>query len=417
MLNNYICTLDIGSSKIAACVARLKRGHIAEIFSVSAPSKGIKEGTIVDSIAVVSAIAGLMESLKDKSGVGIKALYTNISGRDIVTRRSRAIIPLAERGSKVVGVQDVKKVLKQAQILGSNLEEEVIYQAPLSFTVDTKSNIANPIGLYSHRLEADLYLISARLSSVQSLSRVIAQAGYEVKSLFFSGIATSRSVFAREFGEGLNLFCDIGSDVTELLLFENGALSDIEILRVGGDELSIQLSDALKIPYDLAEDIKRSHGVIGSPGQIDENKEILIKKSQTYRPIKQRLVAQILADSAGLICSNIKEAVAKKTSLHRINNFIAVGRSLLIEGFIETLESVMGVPVKPGRVSNPDLLSVIKDESDLLGQRYLAYLTSLGMICHVLHSRRERSFSASDFGKGFFSQAAGRLKELYQEYF
>jgi len=418
MLNNYICALDIGSSKIAGAVAEIRRNRINNIFFECVPSKGIKHGVIVDSIELVGSVTKLMKNLRAKSGINIKFLHTNISGQDILTKHSHAIVPLAERGNKVITVSDMQKVNEQARILGSSLEEEIIHLIPLSYTIDSKSCIVNPLGLYSHRLEVDLYLVLAKLSSVQGLSRAINQSGYEIKNLFFSGLATSKTVFNKgTLREGLNLFCDIGSDTTELLVFRNGALCDIEILPIGGDDLTGKLCDALKIPFALAEDIKRSHGIIGNPERIGEDKEILIKKSNLYKPIKQRLVSEIITQSAESICSRIKDAVQQKVSSYEINNFVTVGRTVLLEGFIETLENALSVPVKLGRITNPDIPASIKEAADLSGQKYLTYLTCLGMVCEALQDKTGEFEATRQPAKNLILKAVNRFREVYQEYF
>jgi len=417
MLNNYICALDIGSSKIAAALAQIKGKRLQRIFFNSVPSKGIKEGVIVDAIDLVGSISKLLKDLKAKSGINIKSLYTNISGQDIVTKHSRAIIPLAERGNKVITVSDIENVNEQARILGSSLEEELVHHIPFGYTIDSKSNVINPLGLYSHRLEVDLYLVCAKLSSIQSLSRVINQSGYEIKDLFFSGLATSKAVLNKELKDGLNLFCDIGSDTTDLLLFKEGFLRDIEILPVGGNNLTIQLQEALKIPFDLAEDIKRSYGLIGDSAQIREDKEILVKKSNLYKPIKQKMVSEIITSSAKLICSKIKDAVEKKVSCYEVNNFVVVGRAVLLEGFIETLENALAIPVKLGRISNPEIISLIKEDDTVSGQRYLNYLTALGMICEALEEKPVGISPTPQSAKNLIAKAINRFKELYQEYF
>ena len=126
----------------------------------------------------------------------------NRSFQNILTKHSHAIIPLAERGNKVITSTDIASANEQARILGSSLEEEIIHVIPSSYSIDSKNNVINPVGLYSHRLEADLFLICAKLSSLQSLSRAVSQAGYEIKNLSFSGLATSRAVFSKE-EEGL----------------------------------------------------------------------------------------------------------------------------------------------------------------------------------------------------------------------
>ena len=415
--NDYICALDIGSSKIAACVARVKRGRINNIFFDSLPAKGIKEGIIVDSMDLVSSVTKLLKNLKNKSGINIKFVYTNISGKNIITKHSHATVPLAERGNKIISVLDLEKVNEQARILGSNLEEEIIHRIPFGYTIDTNSNILNPLGLYSHKLQLDLYLICAKLSSVQSLSRVINQSGYELKGLLFSGLATGKAVFNKELKEGFNLVCDIGCDITELLVFKDGLLCDIEILPFGGNDLTLQIQNALQVPFDLAEDIKRSYGIIGDPMEIEEDREILVKKDSIYKNIKQRFVAEVINSKAKSICSIIKDTIEKKVQRYEVNKFIVVGRSILLEGFIETLESLLEIPVKLGRIMNPEILSLTKEDSTVSGHKYLTYLTALGMICEVQEESTKGTLPTHQPAKNLILKTINRFKEVYQEYF
>jgi cell division protein FtsA len=417
MLNNYVCALDIGSSKIVAAVAKMRKRRIENIFFDSVPSKGVRHGTIVDSINLVEAVTKLMKNLKAKSGINIKLININISGQDILTKHSRAIVPLAERGSKVITLLDIQKVNEQARILGSSLDEEIIHAIPLTYSIDSKSNIANPLGLYSHKLEVDLYLVCARLSCVQSLARAINQSGYEIKNLFFSGLASSTVVFDKELKEGTNLFCDIGSETTELLVFSSGELKDIEILSFGGNDLTASLQDALKIPFELAEEIKTSYGIVGESQQISIDKEILVKKNDFYKPIKQRIVSEVITSSAKLICAHIKESVDKKIPAYEVNNFIIVGRTVLLEGFIETLENTLSITVKLGRILNPGIPSSIKEVSTLSQTAYLTYLTSLGIICSALTDRTVGTLPVNEPSKNIIVKTFNRFKEAYQEYF
>jgi len=417
MLSNYICALDIGSSKVAASLAEIKKGRLVNLYFDSSPIKAVKEGVVVDSYGLISSIGKILKGLKEKAGANFKFVSINISGHDIVTQHSHAIIPLAERGNKIISESDMQLVNEQARILGSSLENEIIHMIPLGYTIDAKDNIPNPLGLYSHKLEVDLYLICARLSSVQSLIRVINQSGYEIKDLFFSGVATSRAVFSSQFKEGNNLLCDLGSDTTEILIFKDGLLKGMEILRFGGDTLTQGLSDSLKIPMDLAEDIKRSYGVIGDPLDIGEDKEILVKKSEFYKPIKQRDACEVLTLSANNMCTQIKEAVEKKIALHDINSFVIVGRTMLLDGFIENLERVLSLPVKLGRITNLEIISLISENSELSGHKYLKYLTSLGMIAEALRVRPLGVLPLHQPAKNFILKALGKVRAVYQEYF
>ncbi len=417
MLTNYICAIDVSSSKISAVVAQTKGRRIANIFLESLPSKGIKRGVIVDSIALVGSIGQALKNLKTKSGINIKFIYANISGQDIVTRHSRAIVPLAERGNKVITPSDILKANEQARVLGSNLEEEIIHSIPFSYSIDSKNNIANPLGLYSHRLEADLYLICGKLSLIQSFSRAVNQAGYDIKGLFFSGIATSRVVFSEELREGIHVLCDIGSDITEILVFSDGLLKEIQIIPVGGDDLTQQLSEELNIPLDLAEEVKRSYASVGDSSQIKEDKEILIKKNNIYKPIKQRMVSEILTVKTKSICAQIKNSLEKIIPPERAGDFVTTGRTVLLEGFLETLENTLGVSVRLGRIVNPDIASLVNKEEAMSGQKYLTYINSLGLIAQALHEQQPWFISSQQTARNPLIKTIHKFKEIYQEYF
>jgi len=418
MLNNsYICAVDIGSNKIAASLAQVRKNRIENIFFDTIVSGGVREGVIIDALELITCLSKILKSLRAKSGLKIKFIHTNFSGRDISTKHSHAIIPLAERGNKVITSTDIANANEQARILGSSLEEEIIHVIPSSYSIDSKSNVINPVGLYSHKLEADLFLICAKLSSLQSLSRAVSQAGYEIKNLSFSGLATSRAVFDKEGRKGVSVFCDVGSDITELLIFKDGLLQDIQVLPLGGSSLTSQLSEGLKINYELAEDIKRSYGVIGDSDSISENKEILVKKDEFYKPIKHRQVAQMVTNSSRLICTQIKEVVERKVALHEIDHFVMAGKTLLTDGFIEMMESVMGIPVKIGRINNPEVAALLKENSDLSGQKYLTYLTCVGMICEELENKTIGDASLVKPAKNLLISMVNRFKEVYQEYF
>jgi len=418
MLNNsYICAIDIGSNKISVALALIKKNKISNIFFDYLPSRGVKEGVIVDATELVICLTKILKGLKIKSGLKIKFIHTNFSGKDISTKHSHAIIPLAERGNKVITSTDIAMANEQARILGSSLDDEIIHVIPSSYSIDSKSSVINPIGLYSHRLEVDLYLVCARLASLQSLSRVISQAGYEIRGLSFSALATSRAVFGPEERRGLSVFCDVGSDVTELLIFKDGLLQSIQILPCGGNSMTQQLSDGLKINFELAEDIKRSYGIIGDANNIQEDKEILVKKDEFYKPIKQRDVAAMATNSSRLICTQIKEAIEPKVPLHEIDHFIMAGKTLLTDGFIEMMESVIGMPVSIGRINNPQIAALVKENSDLSGQKYLTYLTCLGMICEDLENKTVGNLALVKPAKNLLFKTINRFKEVYQEYF
>jgi cell division protein FtsA len=418
MIDSYICVLDVGSSKIAACVARLKRKRIVDIFCESIAVKGIRKGVIVDSVDLTDAIAEVVKKLKDISRINIRMIHANISGRHLITKHSHAVIPLTERGNKIITLGDIKKVNEQALLLGSHIDEEIIHYFPSKYTIDANETVVNPIGLYSHRLEVDLFLVCGKLAQIQTVTHVVNQAGFDIKTLFFSGLANAHIVFGTEPAKGINVICDIGSDVTELVFFRDGLLKTIVVLPAGGDELTQSLVDAFPIPRHLAEDIKLSYGVIGDSTQVRDDKEVLIKKDNSYQPVKQRVICQTITAAARNLCRQIKTAVEQEVNIADINKFVVAGRGIFHDGLLELLESVIGLKIAPARVGNSEILPFLQKLDLLSGQKYITFLTALGLISYQMNELQPpKDPSLTKVPNQPFLKVIHKVKEVWQEYF
>ena len=418
MARTYICSLDIGSSKIAACYAGIKGNRITDVMFDSAPSRGVKNGTIVDSVELVESIGRMMKSLRQKSGVAVKSVVAGLSGQDIITKHSRAVIPLAERGSKVISSADIEKVIAQARILGSSIDEEIIHCIPFSYTVDAKAAIVNPVGLYGHKLEVDLYLVCAKLSSVQTLAHAVGQAGLELDEMFLSGLASNEVVFGNSIRKGNDILCDIGKDFTELLFFTDGQIRNILTLPLGGADFTSVVADSLDIPPALAEEIKISHGLVGDYSRVKDDQEVLVKKESGYKPIRQRLLCEILTSKAKSMAGVLKENIEKIVPLPEVNNFLLMGRTIQQEGLLELLEQELGVSVEYARVQDPRI-SVPADKAKELfeGRKNLTYITSLGLVLLSLYSMQIKAASPLFLNANPVLRLIGKVKEIYQEYF
>lgn len=415
--NNYICALDIGSSKISAVVAEIRKERIVSLHFESLSSGGVRNGLIVDSVSLLDSIGKCLKSLQRKSVLKIKFIYTNVSGQDIISKHSRAIIPLAERGNKVITPSDVRRVNEQAFILGSNIDEENVHKIPYGYSVDDKINIANPLGLYGHRLEVDLYLICVKLSSIQTLVHAVNQAGYEIRDLFFTGLISAKVLMEAKPKEGVQILCDIGSDITELLLFRDGILRSVEVLPLGGNDLTRELSNELKIPFSLAEGIKVSYGIIGDIQGSDQHKEILLRKEDNYNPIKQEMVSEIITSKSKSICQALKNTLVKYAAPTEIKLMTSCGRGMLQEGFLEMLETSLGVPVELGRITHPLITPFISRYNELSGQKYLAFIPCLGMICQAMSRDNFFSLPAGQSSRNPITNLINKAQEVYQEYF
>jgi hypothetical protein len=73
--------------------------------------------------------------------------------------------------------------------------------------------------------------------------------------------------------------------------------------------------------------------------------------------------------------------------------------------------------VSIGRINNPEIAALAKENSDLSGQKYLTYLTCLGMVCEDLENKTVGNLTLVKPAKNLLIKTINRFREVYQEYF
>jgi hypothetical protein len=66
---------------------------------------------------------------------------------------------------------------------------------------------------------------------------------------------------------------------------------------------------------------------------------------------------------------------------------------------------------------NPKILSLTKEDNAVSGQKYLTYLTALGMICEAQEETAQGAVPTHQPAKNLILKTINRFKEVYQEYF
>ena len=416
----YICTLDLGSSKFACCLAKLNRnGSLQDLFLESVPAGGMKRGRITDIQEVSNAIDALLKKVKAKSGVQIRDLCINVYGQDVVTNHSRTVIPLAEKRNKLITASDIRRVSEEARLLGINLDDEIIQMMPFCFSVDGQDNIANPLGLYGRKLGIDLFIISVKTAFLQGMSRLVNRLNYEIKHLFLSGLATSKVILKENFlQDGTYILCDIGADLTEITVFKNAILQHVETLSLGGNDLTEELARVFKIPFELAEEIKRSYAYIIDPAAIKDDKEVIIKKDDYYKVISQRKICQVITQKTNSICAEIKEKIENwRGDQAVINKIFVSGRTVLIDGFLETMEHTLAIPTK--LAAGQEFRFSWKGKAEITSSppKLLNYATVLGLLTEAMESEKKNKLFSVLHSKNLILKMVNYTRDLFEEYF
>ncbi|MFA6379079.1 MAG: cell division protein FtsA, partial [Candidatus Omnitrophota bacterium] len=295
------CGLDVGAQKIKASFLRFGKNRVPEIVGVSQVStSGLRKSSVSDLRELSDCIHRVLSGLADKAKVKVKEVNLGLGGHFILGRKTHAVIPLADRGNKIITSFDIKKINRQACLLGINLDEKLIHEFPVQYVVDGFNMAANPLGLYGRKLEASILMAVAQSNLVNNVYKAVQQAGFEVATTAFSSLCAAEVSLSDDDKKNGCVFIDIGAQSTDIIIFKDGLLKNFMILNFGGDQLTEEMSRGLNLPFDLSEDIKRSYAmVLSGEGEPVVKGEILVKRDTGYVTVDRLSGCNITTPWAG----------------------------------------------------------------------------------------------------------------------
>ncbi len=401
----YFCGLDIGTQTLKAAMIRVQDEQNLDLLGVvEQPVMGLKEASISDITELADGIRRVVEELIRKTGIKAHALEIGIGADLLASRRSGAIIPLVDSGTKVISKFDVRKVDGQAKLLGVGLDEELIHAFPQFYKVDDVNTALNPVGLMARKLEANLLLLTANALRVRNFTKAVHQAGFEVSRVSCSAYAACEVVMDKALKEQGAALIDIGYSTTTVLFFKNGIVGDVQLIPWGGQYVSQSIAERLSLTIDMAEEIKKSHAMASQPKVPDIGGEMLVKRDKGYMPISRQSVCDVVNWEIENLLTHLETVVKGSSFYHQLNaGIVMVGGGALLPGLMERIEERTNLTVRMGGATRG------------LNQAGI-YAAAIGLAqMHYLTNARE----AIDFKtpKNLKDKIVSGFQELCQEYF
>lgn len=305
---NIVTGLDMGSSKISAVAAEMsKDGGFTILSQVTQNSKGISKGAIANLNDAVSSVSGVLSKLREKISKGPGDIYVNISGQTVRGAKSSGMIPLSLRGREIAK-SDMDRCANVAGTTHLPFDREIIHRIVQRYSVDDKPWIKNPLGLYGSRLACEVYVVSADTNQIQNICKCVNNSGYDAKEVIFTGMADGAALLDKDDMSSSVLLIDIGSMLTEVSIFSEGVMADLEIIQIGANEIKNNFKE--------------------SP-QMEEMISMIADKKSLFNP------SSIILTGGGAFIDNLVEFMEEKTG-SKIN----VGSAKDIKGDISSVDSV-----------------------------------------------------------------------------
>src|SRR5574341_1132362 len=249
--------IDVGTTKVCALIAETDVGGELRILGVGLePARGMRKGVVVDVEQASQAIAGAVDKAQRSAGYEIGAAFVSLAGSHIASVNSRGVVGIGG-GSHGIAQDDVDRALDAAQAIAIPHGREVLHVIQRGFVVDGQDGIRQPLGMHGFRLEVEAHIITAGASTVENLRQAVAAASVEASQFVLNPLASAEVVLSETDRQMGCIVCDMGGGTTDLAIYVDGDVWHTMVLPVGGNHITADIANGLRLPISQAEEIKK----------------------------------------------------------------------------------------------------------------------------------------------------------------
>ncbi len=288
MQRGVVAILDIGTSKIACVVLRFDgpdsfreqdgvgpmagQSSFRIIGAATTRSRGVRYGEVAAMQETERAIRTAVTAAQKMANVRVDHVIACFAGGE---PRSYGLAGEVEVSDSLVTEEDVAQVLSACEVPPIGHGREVLHAQPVNFALDHRSGLADPRGQMGRRLACDMHLLTVEGAAVQNLLHCIKRCDLELAGIASSAYVSGMSALVEDEQE-LGAACiDMGGGATGLSIFLKRHMIYADSVRMGGENVTSDIAQGLRIPLATAERIKTFHGGVVATG-VDDREMIEI---------------------------------------------------------------------------------------------------------------------------------------------
>jgi cell division protein FtsA len=404
-----IVGVDLGTTKIAAIIAEVEDNDLKIVGVGSTPSYGLKRGVIVNLEKAIDSIKKAIDEASRMAGFKVDSCYAGISGSHVESINAHAMIATS-RTRGVITKRDIERVIEQAQAIALPLDREIIHAIPIEYIVDNEKGIRDPVGMSGVKLEAEVHIVTAAITSAQNIYTALERSGLKVKDLVLQPLASSYAVLQPdEIDLGVCLL-DIGGGTTDVAIFYDGAIRHSQVIPLGGEYITNDIAIGIRTPYKQAEMIKKKYSTL-SVSEEEKKEEFKVPGigGRADRDISKETLVNIVRPRVHEILMITEKAIRKSGFFDVLAaGAVITGGTARLNGLDQLAEEVFNLPVKIGIPKEiGGLTDIVLDP---------IYATGVGLILYGFEKKNQTLIRRTK-GGGVFDALKKRFEDWFTRYF
>ena len=404
--NVTIAAIDIGTTKICTVVGRKLGPRGLEILGHSTvPCTGLQKGTVSSVAITEAAVRESVRKVESSTGHSVDSAYIGVTGSDLTFENSQDRLPTAGK----LGVITTDDLLEVPSSLNHQVEpgRKMIHAIRMSYSLDGKAGIRNPIGMHSREVDVDTHVVTGKTSVINKLVTAVGNADVEIDELVLEPLASGLAVLTDDEKEEGVVLVDIGGGTTDIVGFWKGRMCYTAVIPVGGYQFTNDIAITYNTSYAKAEEVKLQYGSADLPTANTARDEVSITVTGNDTGLKvQRLeICQLMRERAQELSRLIKLRLDDKSPRAGwARQVVLTGGSSDLPGLATLMQRNLAIPVRQGI---PTADGVIPDEL-----KKPSYATSLGMLMWATNEQSHNSIISHNNGGFEAASPTGLLAEI-----
>lgn len=254
-MKNIFTSIDIGSDSIKIVTCELHNNKLNLLAASSTKSKGIKMGMIVNPNEASLSIRKCLDDIESMLGIKINKVIASVPSNLAEFTFIRGKVDV-NTDSGLIESDNIVDVLQVAMEDKITSDKEMVTIIPIDFKVNDNETFTNPIGKMGRTLETRAIMITTPKKNVYSVVTVLEDVGVDVIDIMINSIGDINSLKIKETDDKVGAIINIGSDTTNISLYNKNIVVKNSIIPIGGNELDKTISSTYKLDLDTAKKLK-----------------------------------------------------------------------------------------------------------------------------------------------------------------
>jgi cell division protein FtsA len=357
-----VASLDIGTSKIACLIARLRpcvpsdafrgRSHAVELIGYSQiQSRGVKAGAVVDLAECEQAVRQAVSLAERMAKVRVESVLLSVSGG---RPTGQLIEAAADINSGAVTPSDVSRITSTGMRHATGEGRSVLHALPVSYSLDGVKGIRDPRGMVARQFGVDTNVVTTDATVARNLMLVVERCHINVEAMAASPYVAGLSVLTDDEADLGAAVIEMGAGTTTIATYSAGRFVHASGFAVGGLHVTMDLARGLSACIADAERIKTLYGTVLTGGSDARELMSVPSAGDHERDIPQIVsratIANIVRHRVEEIFEMVRDRLADSPfAAEPKARIVLSGGASQLSGIPELATRILGRPVRVGR--------------------------------------------------------------------